>query len=75
MGRAVSSPTPVVTSEAAAPSRDPSMVQRQQSSGVGSGGGGPVDREQVYQWILDLTPPDTREHALIELRSYLTLMQ
>ena len=27
-----------------------------------------VDREQVYTWIMELTNPETREHALIELR-------
>ena len=31
-------------------------------------GGGVVDRDQVYTWILELTNPETREHALIELR-------
>lgn len=28
----------------------------------------PVDRERVYQWILELTNPETRENALPELR-------
>lgn len=32
-----------------------------------------VNREQVYTWILELTNPDTREHALIELR-YMCIM-
>lgn len=27
----------------------------------------PVDREKIYQWILELTNPDTRENALLEL--------
>lgn len=27
-----------------------------------------ADRERVYQWILELASPDTREHALLELR-------
>lgn len=31
---------------------------------------GAVDKEQVYSWIQQLTHPDTREHALIELRSF-----
>ncbi|KAF5269247.1 hypothetical protein FQR65_LT02548 [Abscondita terminalis] len=26
-----------------------------------------VDREKIYQWILELTNPDTRENALLEL--------
>jgi len=26
-----------------------------------------ADREKVYQWILELASPDTREHALLEL--------
>jgi CCR4-NOT transcription complex subunit 9 len=37
---------------------------------VGGGGGkqtGNVDKEQVFQWIQELTSPSTREHALIEL--------
>lgn len=69
MGRAVSSPTSMVTSESSAPTpRDQPVQQRQQSVGVGSTGTSSVDREQVYQWIQELTPPDTREHALIELR-------
>ena len=25
-------------------------------------------RESVYQWILELASPETREHALLELR-------
>ena len=29
--------------------------------------GGPVDREQIYQWILELASPDSREAALLEL--------
>lgn len=28
----------------------------------------PVEREKIYQWILELTNPDTRENALLELR-------
>jgi len=27
----------------------------------------PVDREKIYQWILELSHPDTRENALLEL--------
>ena len=28
----------------------------------------PVDRDKIYQWIIQLTSPDTRENALQELR-------
>lgn len=27
-----------------------------------------VDRDKIYQWIIELTNPDTRENALLELR-------
>lgn len=27
-----------------------------------------VDKEKIYQWILELTSPETRENALLELR-------
>jgi CCR4-NOT transcription complex subunit 9 len=27
-----------------------------------------VEREKVFQWILELTNPETRENALLELR-------
>mgnify|MGYP005984743543 FL=1 len=27
-----------------------------------------VEREKVFQWILELTNPETREKALLELR-------
>lgn len=27
-----------------------------------------VEREKVFQWILELTNPETRENALFELR-------
>ena len=30
-------------------------------------GAGGVDRDQIYQWILELSSPDTRETALLEL--------
>ena len=33
----------------------------------GSNAGGGVDREQIYTWILELSSPDTRETALLEL--------
>merc|ERR1719322_1924366 len=34
----------------------------------GPAAGGPsVDREKIYQWILELSSPDTRETALLEL--------
>lgn len=27
-----------------------------------------VEREKIYQWIIELASPDTRENALLELR-------
>lgn len=27
-----------------------------------------VDRDKIYQWIIELGNPDTRENALLELR-------
>ena len=27
-----------------------------------------VDREKIYQWIVELSSPDSRENALLELR-------
>ena len=56
MTRSISSPTPGMP-----PSEGSRDMSRIPSSGN-------VDREQVYSWILELTNPDTREHALIELR-------
>ena len=35
--------------------------------GGSNAGGGGVDREQIYTWILELSSPDTRETALLEL--------
>lgn len=32
-----------------------------------------VEREKVFQWILELTNPETRENALLELRYVLFL--
>lgn len=32
-----------------------------------------VDRDKIYQWILELTNPDTRENVLLELRSVIYL--
>ena len=29
---------------------------------------GNIDREQIYTWIQELTHPETREQALLELR-------
>lgn len=42
-------------------------------SGTGTPGGGQqhqsnVDRNQIYEWILQLSNPKTRETALLELR-------
>ena len=33
-----------------------------------TGSGTPVDQEKIYQWIQDLTNPEARENALLELR-------
>lgn len=55
MARSISSPTPGMTSDV---SRDTSRVPITSN----------VDRDQVYTWILELINPETREHALIELR-------
>ena len=27
-----------------------------------------IDREKIYQWIVELASPDSRENALLELR-------
>ena len=27
-----------------------------------------MEREKIYTWVLELSSPDTREHALLELR-------
>lgn len=67
MARSISSPTPGMQSSEV--SRDGSGAPA--GGGGGGGGGGvpsSVDRDQVYTWILELINPDTREHALIELR-------
>ena len=40
-------------------------------SGVAQTGTTPmqqVDREKMYQWIIELASPETRENALLELR-------
>ena len=58
VNRSLSSPTSSSIAQVDPP-RDPSRI-------VGSA----VDREQVYSWILELTNPETREHAFIELRYY-----
>ena len=61
VNRSLSSPTSSSIAQVDPP-RDPSRI-------VGSA----VDREQVYSWILELTNPETREHAFIELRYWLTI--
>lgn len=61
MVRSVSSPTPGMPPSTITPSEGSRDMSRIPSSGN-------VDRDQVYAWILELTNPDTREHALIELR-------
>ncbi len=55
----------------------PSVSQNHQDAGntaaptgqfVAAAGDTSVDRDQVYQWILDLGNPKSRENALLELR-------
>ena len=45
-------------------------VLPQTGGGGGGGAGGMVDKEQIYQWIQDLSSSEsyTREQALMELR-------
>jgi len=63
-----SSVGPVVTSSAAPPG---SNAPKGQTSGPGSSqqpvSSGPVDRDQIYEWILELASPETRGTALLEL--------
>lgn len=51
------------------------MMNPGQPGGSGAGAAPPVmssmtqvEREKVFQWISELTSPDTRENALQELR-------
>lgn len=37
-------------------------------STTASGSGNGMDDSQIYQWILELSSPETRENALLELR-------
>jgi hypothetical protein len=30
-----------------------------------------VDRDKIYQWIVELSNPETRENALLELRYFI----
>jgi hypothetical protein len=32
-----------------------------------------VDRDKIYQWIIELSNPETRENALLELRYFAIL--
>lgn len=34
-----------------------------------------VDREKIYQWIMELSNPETRENALLELRCFDSQLQ
>ena len=43
------------------------------ASAANSGSAANVDREQIYTWILELSSPDTRETALLELRYALAI--
>ena len=60
--------TSTITSSAAGtPSAPGTGGLKSQTSATSVTSGGPVDREQIYQWILELASPDTRETALLEL--------
>jgi len=61
-----SSVGPVVTSSAAPPGSNAPKGQTSSSSQAPTSSG-PVDRDQIYEWILELASPDTRETALLEL--------
>lgn len=69
------------SSQPSMPGHLPSGLQSM-SGGTGGAGGpnlggqtvntapaaAPVDQEKIYQWIQDLTNPEARENALLELR-------
>jgi len=58
-----SSVGPVITSTAPPGSNAP----KGPTSGSTPASSGPVDRDQIYEWILELASPETRETALLEL--------
>lgn len=79
--RSLSSPVQSVISNNATTIQPPvSMESRAPAGGGGTAptppnmaGGqagvvGNIDREQIYTWIQELTHPETREQALLELR-------
>ena len=53
------------SSSAAATSTSGSAVS---TTASGSAAGNGMDDSQIYQWILELSSPETRENALLELR-------
>ena len=55
-----------VTSSVAPPGTNPTKGQTSSNSQA-TANAGPVDREQIYKWILELASPETRETALLEL--------
>ena len=69
------------SSQSVMASQLPSGLQAMSSGAGGAGGASlsgqpvaaapssvPVDQEKIYQWIQDLTNPEARENALLELR-------
>ena len=54
--RKMSSYSPTVVNSAGNPASNPGSNQTSN-----------LDREKVYQWIIELSAPDTREAALLEL--------
>ena len=65
MMAAVSSSSPV--SGAPPTSAGGSAAGAAVAGGQPGSAGGNVDREKIYQWIIELSSPDTREAALLEL--------
>ena len=64
----MSSSSPVSSSTAPPTTTTPSTTAGSAGGQPGpTAGGQNVDREKIYQWIIELSSPDTREAALLEL--------
>ena len=64
----VSGGSPVTSSAAPPTSTIATPASTAAGAGAGQGGGGSnVDREKIYAWIIELSSPETREAALLEL--------
>jgi len=63
----ISTTASVTSSVGSAPGGGNSVKSGPTGPSTAGGGGGPVDRDQIYQWILELASPETRETALLEL--------